>query len=133
MVQRLAILIGGLGATAIFAVALGAAGLIPTAPAPPVKAVDVANVSAPADAAAPATDPGQPTVKKVVDKVYIAPPTPASRNAPAANTPTSPPAVASAPRGEPENDSESSHQGGEPDGNRTGGRHEGGNRTGGDD
>jgi hypothetical protein len=102
MVHKLAILIGGLGATAVLALALGLTGLIPTA-APQIQAADTA--------AQPATEAAAPQTQKVVDKVYIAPTPKApvvhvNKNNPA---PAAPPAATPAPAArtasaEPENE-----------------------------
>lgn len=132
MVQRLAILVGGLGATAILTLALGGAGLFRAAPAPPIQAVDASTVNAPAETSAPTADPS-PTVETVTDKVYVEPqPTApvihvnrAPRTRTATNTATPRPRVASAPSGETEDGYESSGTGG--------GEDDGGSRGGGDD
>ena len=133
MVQRLAILIGGLGATAILTVALGAAGLFPTVPAPPAQAVDASNLNAQADVVAPPTASASPKVETVTDKVYIAPrpsaPVVHVNRAPrTAATTTRQPRVASASHGEREGDRESSYGGGE-----DGGTYQGGGKSGGGD
>jgi hypothetical protein len=136
MIQRIALLIGGLGAAAVLAVALG---MVNFAVAWPWNAANTANMANDANVASVANQPAaqagndagagagnqnaQPQNKTVVDKVYIAP-TPAPKvihvanNAPSTQTPrpaAQPPAAA--PRSntsydDPYPEQESRHNGG---------------------
>ncbi len=132
MIQRLAILIGGLGATAIFALALGAAGLFPTVPAPAVQAVDASNINAQADLPAPPTAAAQTQqVKTVTDKVYVEP----KPSAPVVHVNraprTSAPSSTRQPRtSSPTRQPRGGYEGGDDGGSDNGGSHQGG---GGDD
>jgi len=130
MVQRIALLIGGLGAAAVLALALGLANFAVAWPWNTATTANVASVNdqaaapARADAGAGAgTQAAQPQNKTVVDKVYIAP-TPAPKvihvanNAPSTRTtrPAAQPAAA-APKSntsydDPYPEQESEHSGG---------------------
>lgn len=102
MVHKLALLIGGVGATGVLAVALGFGGFIYAAPvAADVVAPDVASAQAlDTTAQAPATEAPAAEIRTVVDTVYVAPtprpaavhvtrpgPNHANQPAPAATTP----------------------------------------------
>lgn len=152
MIQRIALLAGGIGAAAVLALAMGAgnffalAGTQASAPPDVAAAADVATVvNAPrADAHnsgsnTPATQPAQTKTKTVVDKVYIAP-TPAAKvihvtkagpsSQPSAQPTTKPaPSAAAAPRGHDDagyddgSEQESEHDGAH-EGSHDGDRHE---------
>lgn len=106
MIQRIALLAGGLGAAAVLAFALGLTNFVfagpgatkQTADTQPVAQAADSNVAATADHSNGAAGQGAQT-KKVVDKVYIAP-TPAPKvvhvNPSTATKPTQPPAAAPA-------------------------------------
>lgn len=144
MIQRIALLIGGLGAAGVLAVALGFGNFIFAAPATNLAAADNQPVAA-ADtnvAAAPNNGTGnnagdqnvqpQTKTKTVIDKVYIAPTpapktvhvtpkTPKSPNTqpsnPTTTTPAAPPAPATTPSYHEGNDHEgrnAEHDRGEP-------------------
>ena len=133
MIQRIALLAGGLGAAAVLAVALGLTNFVFAGPGATKQTADSQPAASQADnsvAAAPnqqAANNGNGAVaqnqtKKVVDKVYIAP-TPRTVHVPA-STPNAPPAATqnqpSAPR------APASHNGGQQS------EHDGGNGRGGD-
>ncbi len=135
MIQRIALLAGGLGAAAVLAVALGLTNFVFAGPAATKQTADSQPAAVQADnsvAAAPdqqiASNAGngaaaQNQTKKVVDKVYIAPtPTPktvrvpaATRNPPPAPPATNTPAKPSAPSAPPawhDDGQQSEHEGG---------------------
>jgi hypothetical protein len=95
MIQKLAILIGGLGAAAIFALALGAGGLISAVPAAQVQPAEASNLSAQVEATAPPTAAPSPKEETVTDTVYVAPvpsaPVIHVNHAPKTSTATNPP------------------------------------------
>jgi len=132
MIQKLAILIGGLGAAAIFSLALGAGGLISAVPAPQVQPADASNLSAQTELTAPPSAAPSPKVETVTDTVYVAPKPSAPvihvNHAPKTATTTNPPTrrtrtTAAPAGGEPEYD------GGEDEGGS--GTHQGGGENGG--
>jgi len=99
MIQRIALLAGGLGAAAVLAFALGLTNFVFAGPTATKTTADSQAVAQAADAGkSSGNGPGagqgaQTQPKKVVDKVYIAP-TPAPRvvhvTQPAPNTPSAP-------------------------------------------
>ena len=107
MIQRIALLIGGLGAALVLAFALG---LVNFAVAWPWNTANTANVTTAADSqavaqadngAANAAQNAQPQTKTVVSKVYVAPAPPAKANhaaSSAGNQPAAQPAAPRAPR-----------------------------------
>lgn len=114
MIQRLALLVGGIGAAAVLAFALGLTNFVFAGPGAALNAADSQPVANTADAAAVGNgQPGagdqsvQPQKKTVVDKVYIAP-TPAPKvvhvnpkgpsNQPSTTTPANQRPHAAAPR-----------------------------------
>lgn len=114
MIQRLALLAGGIGAAAVLAFALGLTNFVFAGPGAAKNTADSQPVASAADVAAVGNGQAgagnqnvQPQKKTVVDKVYIAP-TPAPKvihanpatgnNQPATTTPTSHQPPAAAPR-----------------------------------
>src|SRR5438045_1675715 len=100
MIQRIALLAGGLGAAIVLAVALGAANLITFGAVGPAATPDsaLADVGVTADAgttaatvAADTNATAQPQTKTVVDKVYIAPSHPPKVVHVTRTAPTAPP------------------------------------------
>ena len=104
MIQRLALLVGGVGAAAVLAFALGLTNFVFAGPGAAVNTADSQPVATSADVAAVGNGQAgagnqqvQPQKKTVVDKVYVAP-TPAPKvihvnpatghNQPATTTPT---------------------------------------------
>jgi cytoskeletal protein RodZ len=130
MVQRIALLIGGLGAAAVLAFALG---LFNFAVAWPWNTANTANVTSASDsqqvaqadnsATNSAAQNAQPQTKTVVDKVYVAPAPPARANNAANNSANQPAAQATAPRAAKPNNSGSTYS--KPESEGSGGHHGG--------
>jgi len=128
MIQRLALLVGGIGAAAVLAFALGLTNFVFAGPGAALNAADSQPVANTADVAAVGTGQAgagnqsvQPQKKTVVDKVYVAP-TPAPKvihvkpatrnNQPGANTPATHQPPAAAPRQPASRESEHEGHGG---------------------
>lgn len=131
MIQRIALLIGGLGAAAVLAFALG---LFNFAVAWPWNTATTANVTSASDSqqvalAANGADKSgaqnaQQQTKTVVDKVYVAP-APTKANQPATNRANQPTAQSTAPRSARTNNSGSYYSESESESEGSGGHHDG--------